>query len=299
MPDLAVPLYVLLGLSSSVTAIAAGDGADADTRPFVCDACAGWNAPVEPFLLAPDTWYVGSAGLSAVLIDSGDGLVLLDGGLPQSAAPIATRIRRLGFDLADIKLIVNSHAHFDHAGGIAALARWSGARVVGSTRGVEALRSGQVPADDPQAGYAPQNGFPPVPQATAVGDGETLQIGRLRLTAHYTPGHAPGSTSWHWPACDARGDCIDLVYADSLSAVSSPDFRFIDHPQQLDALRASIAKVERLRCDLVISTHPEAVDLFGRRQRGELVAADGCRRYAQGALRGVEARLQRERSAGR
>ena len=268
-----------------------------DTQPFQCTRCAQWNAPGTPFLLAPNSWYVGPEGLSSVLVDTGNGLLLIDAGLPQSAAPIATRIRQLGFDLKDLRWIANSHAHFDHAGGIAALARWSGATVLASARGVEALASGAVPADDPQAGYAPENGFPPVTRLRAVADGEELALGQLTLTAIYSAGHTPGSTSWSWPACDARTECVTVVYADSLTSVSSPEYRYLDHPDYLADFRRSIARVGALDCDIVVAAHPDAVSLFERRDSNRLRDADGCRRYAERAEASLQKRLAAE--AGR
>lgn len=284
-------LPALICLSASLAAATAG--AD-DPEHRDCAACAQWSAPVDPFLLAPNTWYVGSAGLSAVLIDSGAGLVLIDGGLPQSAAAIATAMRRLGFAPHQLRFILNSHAHFDHAGGIAALARWSGARVLASQPGAAALRRGDVDADDPQAGFGEFNRFPPVPQAEGLADGGSLSLGSLNITLHHTPGHTPGGASWSWQACDANGGCLDVVYADSLTAVAAPGYRFLDHPEPVAALRASIQRVAGLDCDVIVAAHPGFVELFERRERGSLVEADGCRRYAEAALRRLEQRLASE-----
>ena len=112
-------LWIALTLASLQVSAETGD-TRSDIEPKVCSNCAEWNAPREPFLLAANTWYVGPGGLAAVLIDTGSGLLLIDAGLPQSAAQIATHIRQLGFDLAELRWILNSHAHYDHAGGLAA-----------------------------------------------------------------------------------------------------------------------------------------------------------------------------------
>jgi len=265
-----------------------------DTEPKVCDNCAGWNAPREPFLVAANTWYVGPGGLAAVLIDTGNGLLLIDVGLPQSAAQIATHIRQLGFDLAELRWILNSHAHYDHAGGIAAMQRWSGATVIASRRGAEALQAGDAAADDPQAGFAVFNQFPKVAAVQVVADKQTLRLGQLSITAHYTPGHTPGGTSWSWPACDANNVCVDVVYVDSLSAVSAPAYRFLDHPSVIAALQSSFARVAELPCDVAISTHPQAVDLFRRHAEDRLRDVDACRRLAATAAAGLNERLRRE-----
>lgn len=256
---------------------------------IACEQCADWNRPHAPFRIHGDTYYVGTDALSAILITSKRGHVLLDAALPQSVAQIEANIRGLGFRVEDVKLIVNSHAHFDHAGGIAALAQDSGADVAASARGAEALRAGMPSPDDPQAAF--EQGFAAVPAARAVADGETLRVGSIALTAHATPGHTPGSTAWSWRSC-VRGKCVDVVYADSLTAVSAPGFRYAGAAG--DAFRASIAKVETLPCDVVLSPHPGATRIFERAARDALVDADGCKVYAKRALTGLDDRLARE-----
>src|SRR5690606_5898688 len=158
--------------------------------PFVCALCNEWNTPQAAFRLFGNTFYVGTAGLSAVLVDTGDGLILLDGGLPQSASLIDASIRRLGYRTEDVRLILNSHAHFDHAGGIAALQRLSGAVVVASESGARALERGMPADDDPQ--FALMERFPAVRSVRTVRDGEAVRLGNTAITAHLTPGHTPG-----------------------------------------------------------------------------------------------------------
>jgi len=88
--------------------------------PHDCEWCAGWSQPREPFRIFGNTWYVGTAGLSAILVTGPEGHILLDGALPQSATQIQANIEALGFRILDVKLIVNSHEHFDHTGGLRA-----------------------------------------------------------------------------------------------------------------------------------------------------------------------------------
>src|SRR5262249_52001989 len=155
-----------------------------------------------------------------------------------------------------IRLIVNSHAHFDHAGGIAALQRASGAVVAASAAGARALERGEPLPEDPQYGFGRKSTeFPAVARVRVAADGETLRVGDLALTAHHTQGHTPGSTTWTWRSCEGT-HCLDLVYADSLNAVSSPGFRFTDHPELIEQFRRSIAKVKSLPCDVLLSVHP-------------------------------------------
>ena len=200
----------LFEIGALVALVFTSAGADSVRHSFesdpaiTCDACAGWNAPIEPFRIYGNTYYVGVTGLSSVLVTSDRGHILLDGALPQSAEVIDRNIRRLGFRTEDVKLIVSSHAHFDHAGGIHALQRASGATVAASASGATALTRGENTSDDPQ--FAPGqrgNQFPRVRTVRIVKDGETLRMGPLSLTAHLTPGHTQGSTSWTWKSCSS------------------------------------------------------------------------------------------------
>ena len=198
-----------------------------------------------------NTYFVGTDGLSAILIAGNAGLILLDGGLEQSAAVIDANIRKLGFKTEDVKLIVNSHGHYDHAGGIAALQRASGATVAASPSGADALQRGENTTDDPQFGFGKaDNGFPPVKNVKVIKDSEVLRVGNIAITANFTPGHTPGSTTWTWQACEGA-NCLNMVYADSISAVSAPGFKFTAKPELVNAFRRSITRVAELPCDIV------------------------------------------------
>ena len=275
--------------------------------PHQCEECDEWNAPREPFRVFGNTYYVGTEGLSSILIESDQGLILLDGGLPQSAVRIDASIRKLGFDTADIQLILNSHAHYDHAGGIAALQRASGATVATSSAGAAAIEDGGPLRDDPQFAYGASGRFPRVKHVQVVRDGEVLRVGDAAVTAHFTPGHTPGGTTWTWRACEGER-CLDLVYADSLNPVSAPGFRFgagpngppgaPDAPAGVEAtLRRSIARVAALPCDILITVHPDAAALDKALVHpGSLVDPAACRAYADRMTQRLEQRLEEERS---
>jgi metallo-beta-lactamase class B len=270
--------------------------------PHQCDDCETWNKPREPFKVYGNTYFVGTDGLSAILITGNDGHVLLDGGLEQSAAVIDANIRKLGFKTQDVKLIVNSHGHFDHAGGIAALQRASGARVAASPSGAEALRRGENTTDDPQYGFGKQfNGFPPVENVDVISDDESLTVGNVTITAIFTPGHTPGSTTWTWQSCEGL-TCLNMVYADSISAAAAPGFKFTDKPEVVALFRRSITRLGELPCDIVISTHPSATNLDAKIKRREArkpgepdpFVDRGCRALAATAMKGLEARIAEE-----
>lgn len=278
--------------------------------PSVCASCAEWNEPRAPFKLHGRSFYVGVAGLSAVAISTDKGVILLDGGLPQSAPLIEANLRTLGLRIEDVRLIVNSHAHYDHAGGIARLQRDSGAVVASSPEGAAALRAGRPVPSDPQFGVDGSDGvFPAVREVRVVRDGEVLRMGDVAITAHFTPGHTPGSTTWSWRSCEGS-KCVNLVYADSLTAISSDGFRFLGdgtpkHPDVSGAFRRSIATIADLPCDLMLTTHPGASRLFERLAlRGAASGADplldknACRSYAATASRGLDLRLETEQKSG-
>ena len=282
---------ILLGL-----AFAANDAPHADVQPIACLQCEAWNRDVAPFRILGNTYYVGVEGLSAVLITGDDGHVLIDGGLPQSAPLIAEHVEVLGFKVDDIRLILNSHAHFDHAGGIAALARLSGAEVAMSGRGAEGLRAGNAVHDDPQAGYGNSMRFPAVERVRVIADGQVLRVGKLELTAHATPGHTPGGMSYTWQGCDG-GECFEVVYADSLTAVAAPGYRYADHPDVLGGLRKSIDVVRTLPCDVLVSAHPSASKLFERRDDSRerpFVEPKACGEYGDAMSEWLERRLAEE-----
>ena len=286
----------LVGLLSCQVGAAASVEPD---PPKACSQCEAWNVPHEPFRVFGNTYYVGTAGLSSILITSKKGMILIDGALPQSAPLIDENIRKLGFRIQDIRLIVNSHTHYDHAGGIAALQRASGAKVAASPASAAALKQGGPTEDDPQFAFGREhNDYPSIKEVRVFGDGETLRVGELAITARFTPGHTPGGTSWTWRSCE-RTRCLDIVYADSLNPVSAPGFRFTG----TNTLSSSIARVEGLRCDVLLSPHPE---LFGmetklqwrlqRPQENPFVDPRGCKEYAGAAKRRLEQRLEDERN---
>jgi metallo-beta-lactamase class B len=247
---------------------------------------------------------VGTAELSSILIATSNGLILIDGALPQSAALIDANIRALGFLTEDVRLIVSSHEHFDHVGGIAALQRASHAVVYASPSSAAALRSGKPTPDDPQ--YAvPDNGFPPVPSVRVVRDGATLSVGSAGVTAHFTPGHTPGGTTWSWRACE-RDRCLEVVYADSLNAVSSDDFLFTGGDAGasiVDSFENSIRTVADLPCDILLSPHSGFFGMRDKLQRLREGQADvflnpgACRAYAGAAADRLEQRVAQERAA--
>jgi metallo-beta-lactamase class B len=172
--------------------------------PLHCDACDGWNRPHEPFHVFGNTFYVGTAELASILVVTDAGLVLLDGALPQSAPAIAANLATLGYTLDDVKLILNSHTHHDHAGGLAALQRASGAAVAASPRSAEALRRGGPTPDDPQFGM-PDHAFPPLARVRESSSRSSSAASAARATRSSIP---PGAaTMRRAPRCAWSRGC--------------------------------------------------------------------------------------------
>lgn len=267
-------------------------------RTTSCANCAELNRAQSPFRIFGNTYYVGTHALSSVLITSAGGHVLIDGDLPESAPQIAGNIKSLGFRLADVKLIVNSHVHFDHAGGIAELQRQSGASVAASPWSAEVLRNGGVGRGDPQRGAV--TGIAAVKKVRTLHDGERFRVGDTTITAHLTAGHTPGGTSWTWKSCEANS-CRDMVYADSLNPISAPAFKFShnrDYPQALADFEKSFKFFESTPCDILITAHPEfsgVLDRMAARERNakpdSLIDTGACRRYAESGRAKLRERL--------
>lgn len=262
-----------------------------------CPSCASWNAPQPAVRLFANTWYVGTRGLTALLITSPDGHILVDGGLPNSAPRILENVRAAGFRPSDIKVILNSHEHWDHAGGIAALQEVTGARVLVSAPSVPVLRRGLPERNDPQHAIALP--MPAVREVNVVADGEVVRVGPLALSMHATGGHTPGGTSWTWRACEGAR-CLDFVYADSRTPISADGFRFTDnadYPSAIADFHRGQAFLEGVSCDILITPHPAVSALWERLERGTdgLVDREACKRYAQTARRALDARLDAER----
>jgi metallo-beta-lactamase class B len=253
-----------------------------------------WTALQKPFRIYGNTWYVGPHGLGVFLITAPTGNVLIDCGVPGGAPLIEANIRSLGINLHDIKWILNSHAHSDHAGCIAKLAHDTGAQVIAGAADTPLLERGGH--SDPQ--YDNRFPFPPVHVARTVTDGESLHLGDLALTAHATPGHTQGNTTWTWTSCEGKR-CLHMVDVGSLSA---PGFKLLGNTSLLKNFEHSFAVVASLPCDIPLAPHPGMVDFWARvakRKQGDssaLIDPTGCRAYAVFARKSFEEKLAKQRA---
>lgn len=261
----------------------------------VCEDFDDWDKPTEPFHIHGDTWYVGTCGITALLIRGKDGAVLIDAGTDKGAQAIAANIESLGVKLSEVKAILGSHEHYDHAGGFARMQGLSGAPVLVGAGAVEVIRTGRDDPRDPQAGlHAPM--APVSSTIRAVGDGEVLKIDGLEITGIATPGHTIGAMSWQWESCDVGG-CVTIVYADSLSPVSADAYRFTDHPDYVAMFRKGIARLRPLECGMLLTPHPSASDMLTRARTGTMQGGMTCAEYADSKTKALDGRLAKEAAA--
>ncbi|OJT97919.1 MAG: hypothetical protein BGN82_03655 [Alphaproteobacteria bacterium 65-7] len=218
----------------------------------------GWNQPVKPFRVIGNVYYVGMAGVSAFLITTPQGHILTDGGLPESAAPIAANIKALGFDIKDVKILLNSHAHFDHSGGLAKLKADSGARLYASAADRPILESGHI-----GWGPAAKVDAPPVHVDRAFQDGDSFSLGGVTLTAHITPAHTPGCTTWTMPLTD-KGVTHQVMFFCSISVAGNPLVGNTGYPDIVARYRAGFAKLDKMKADVFLAPHG---DQFGMKDK--------------------------------
>ena len=303
-------LAILLAACAPVTAGFPASEARVQGRALAaaCEGRDGWSDAAPPARIFGNTYYVGTCGISVLLVTSSQGHVLIDGATAVAVPSILVNIRALGFDPRDIKLIVGSHEHVDHMGGFAALKAATGARLMMSAAARDVLESGRVAADDPQAGII--DPVPPVavdevaedlntscylprPGMTQICSEQPVMLG---LIPYFTPGHTDGGTSWSWQSCEGR-NCATFAYVDSLSAVSRNGYRFTDHPERVAPFRATFARVNRMRCDILVTPHPGVSDLFVRLAgAAPLVDRDACRRLVHQMDARLTARLASEQT---
>jgi metallo-beta-lactamase class B len=223
---------------------------------------AAWNQPVKPFRIIGNIYYVGAAGVTSFLITTPRGHILLDGGLPETAPLIEKSIAALGFRVQDVKFLLNSHAHYDHCGGLAGLKRLSGAQMVASRADAEVLESGGRVSFE---GWK-NSGFPAVTVDRVVTDGENVKLGDTSLTAVLTPGHTKGCTTWTMPFTESGKTYHAVFYC----STSVPGYRLINnpkYPQIVSDYEHSFARLRQIPCDVFLAPHAGFFHLDEKRAR--------------------------------
>jgi len=227
---------------------------------------ATWTQPIKPFRIAPHIYYVGSRGLSAYLITSHDGAILIDGTVKENAALVEHNIVSVGVPLKSMKWIVSDHAHSDHVGALAQIKRDTGARFASSAGDRVALERG-VPRGDTD--YDPARfHFPPIKVDRVVADGQSLAVGEMVLTAHLTPGHTPGCTSWSTSVSDG-GRRLQVLFLCSITVAGNILVGNRAYPAIVADYENTFAKLSRMKADIVLTSHPEIADVIEREARVE------------------------------
>lgn len=230
-----------------------------------------WYAGVEPFRIIGDeksgVYHVGTEGLSMYFIPTEDGHIVIDGGMPDQGEYVANAIRKLGYDPADIKILLNSHAHLDHSGGLAALKEISGAELLAAEGDQSALEGGYYLGSEDETWL----NAPPVKVDRIIVDGEKVKLGSATLTARITPGHSRGCTSWTMRQ-PVAGEMRDILFFCSASVAAN---RLVFPPQYegiVDDYRKTFSITKDWRPDVFLSNHPFFFKMSEKREK--LLAGD-------------------------
>jgi len=221
-----------------------------------------WSLPFEPTKIIGNIYYVGSNLISSFLIVTPAGHVLIDTGHVQMLPQVEANIEKLGFHVRDVRFLLNSHAHFDHCGGFAEFKRQTSATLVASQLDGELMTRGGkgdfVHGDD--------LAYEPVKPDRIIADGERVELGGVSLTAHFTPGHTKGCTSWSMQA-EENGQKYDVLF---LCGLTVSPFKLTNndkYPNIVDDFRTTFAKLHTMHADVFLAAHGFWFDLEGKAAR--------------------------------
>jgi metallo-beta-lactamase class B len=248
-------VWIALGL---VAGLAFGTSAPAQ-------APASWTTATTPFKIADNLYYVGTQGISSYLITTSAGHILIDGAMPTSARLIEASIGQLGFKVADVKVLLNTHAHFDHTGGLAELKRDTGAIMAASAGDRPALESGTYPGSEEVTAF----NFAPVKVDQALKDGDTVRVGGAVLRAHITPGHTAGCTTWTFPVTVNGVKRQALIYCSTSVAANRlvSKTRGPQYPGIVENYRKTFARLKTMKADIFLAPHAEQFGLAEKRAK--------------------------------
>lgn len=255
-----------------------------------------WEEPTEPVRIVGPIYFVGTKGLGVFLFTTAEGHILMNTGMPSSGPMIVDAIRKLGFKPEDIKLMINGHAHADHAGAFAWLKERFGAELAVMKDDVAAMESGD--ADDFK--YGNDLTYPGVKVDRVLRDGDTIKLGDVLLTAYHTPGHTRGATTW---VANLVVDGKPFIVAFPDGAGFNPGYRLAKNPSYpgiADDYRRTHHALEMLKPDIWLAQHNEYYDLEGKRERAKTdgvkawIDPEGYRRFIAGKKRAFEDEVDEE-----
>lgn len=290
LPQARPPRYAFgmktISLKAILAALLAAAPASAQLDP------PSWTRATSPFTLIGPIDYVGTEGLASYLIHTRAGAILIDAPMAENVARIEYAVRARGVKMREVKYLLLSHAHFDHAGGLAGVKKLTGARLVVGARDASAVSAG-IPPGETSYGVIK---FPAAKVDVAARDGSKVTLGGVTLTAVSTPGHTPGCTSWKMRIIE-KGKPLDILFACSITVAGNKLVGNKRYPGIVSDFRQTFAKLGGIQADVVLPFHPESVDLFARAKRGELVDRTILPRMIADARIAFEADLAKQQKA--
>lgn len=254
------------------------------------------NDPVAPFAIGEGLWYVGASDIAAYLLKTADGYILVDGGYASTAPQILANLKALGVRPRQVKILLSTHAHLDHAGGLAELKQATGATLYASAADAVLMRNG----GKGDFFLGDRAAYPPVTPDRILTDGQTVRLGGVALTAHLTPGHTKGCTSWTFPVTVA-GKVRQALILCSNSVL--PGYRLVDNPAYPTIAadyEASYRFWRSAPCEVFLASHGQFFGLTAKRQAllagkaDAFVDPQGCKSYFQQGYAGFEKELTRQ-----
>ena len=261
------------------------------------DPAPSWNQPIKPFRIAGNLYYVGASDLSSLLIVTPQGHILLDSGLVETVPQIQQNVVKLGFRLEDVKVLINTHAHYDHAGGLALLKRLTGATLMASEADAVLLAAGGK--GDPN--FGDKLAYEPVKADRILHDGDKVELGGVTMTAHVTPGHTKGNTTWTMTVTEDSKQ-YNVVIAGS---TSSPGYKLVDNPNYPGIVadyQRTFQILKSLPCDIFLAPHGSFYDLTKKSKlldqgakQNPFIDPDGYKRYIEETETAFNKELERQR----
>jgi metallo-beta-lactamase class B len=284
-----IAFSIALLLLSPVVSIAQVD--DAERR--------AWNRPVKPFRVVGNIYYVGVEGVASYLITTPQGHILMDSGLPETVPRIQDSLSQLGFKLEDVKVLINSHAHFDHAGGFAQLKKLTGAKLMISEADAKLISDGG--RSDFQWRDKTSFHFEPAVVDRLLRDKDKVELGGVKMVARLTPGHTKGCTTWTMKVRDAGRD-LDVVFVGSTTI---PGYTLVNnsaYPNIIQDYAYTFALLKTLKCDVFLAPHGSFFALDEKRallekgtKTNPFIDPPGYRRFINATERAYQKQLKEER----
>ena len=271
--------------------------------PLAAQQAPGWTQPFEPFRIAGNLYYVGSKDLASYLIATPQGLILINSNVASSPALIQKSVEQLGFKFSDVKILLISHAHWDHCAGSAEILRKTGAKYYVMDADVPVVESGGK--TDFRYGNDPQSQFVPTHVDRALHDGDTVSLGGTVLKAHLTAGHTKGTTTWTLDENEG-GRQLHVVIVGSPNV--NPGYKLVGnaaYPQIASDYKREFEALKQLPCDIFLGAHGAYFDLdakFKRWKAGDknaFIDPDGYKAYVADRQRAFEAELAKQKAAAK